>query len=643
MHSRLTTNTVVFVALLLQATIVRGDFDGNLNYVSPSRRHPSLGIDVPHVSRRSLKRDNIAYAPEDLAFTHGIASGDPYSDSIILWTRVAPSSTSDASNVTVEGPVPLYNHDTEVYIEADPSPICIDWAVFPQDGVNGSTVITSGTAYTTSDIDYTVKVEATGLQPFTTYNYQFTICGSDIKSPVGRTKTAPTADADVSEVNFAVFSCSNYRELTDFISRYSLTTADRRKQMGTSTRTATLLERMSRTFFVHLGDYIYEGGAQGERAHKPPREIFTLFDYRTRHGQYRTDPDLQLASQNFAWITTWDDHEVSNNGYRDGSSGLNNTEDSFLKDGGVSVDQRKMNAVRAYFEWMPIRQVDLDDNLRIWRTFQMGNLLVIHRPSRRLPSVKTDRIYEDWNDDYIDLIRDDASRSLMGSHQENWFYNELSKSSKRGAAWRVIGNQILFSRIYESYGLSGDNWSGYSANRNRTLKHLYENNIGNNVFLAGDSHQNWVSDLVWLDEKEYNPETGDGSIGVEFAGTAVSSTGQNSPILPARTQSQYRVGNNSQLQWQDGYYRGYIFLSVKQDSVEARFYGSPSVASRNSWDLPLANFTVVSGENKLARPVAGGSVESGALRGGETKPSNVTLNTDTWEWDVIGYDQMYIK
>ncbi|KAI0113939.1 alkaline phosphatase-like protein [Nemania sp. FL0031] len=618
----MTPNFTTAVALLLQATVVAGAFDGNLNYASPSRRHPTLGIDVPHVSRRSLKRGNVAYAPEELNFTHGIASGDPYPDSIILWTRVAPSLVSDASNVTVEGPVPLYSHDTETYIEADPSPICVDWAVYPEGGTSGRSVA-SGRAYTTSDIDYTVKVEATGLKPFTVYNYQFEICDSTVKSVVGRTKTAPAANAQVSELKFAVFSCSNYPN--GYFNAY-----------GNAAR------KDDQDYFVHLGDYIYESADKGERAHDPPWLLFSLHDYRTRHGQYRTDPDLQLASQNFAWITTWDDHEVSNNGYRDGSSGLNNTEDSFFKNGhGVSVDQRKMNAVRAYFEWMPIRQVDLDDNLRIWRTFQMGNLLdLIVLDTRNYDRSITSL---DWNDDYIDLIRDDASRSLMGSHQENWFYNELSKSSKRGAAWRIIGNQILFSRIYESYGLSGDNWSGYTANRNRTLKHLYDNKINNNVFLAGDSHQNWVSDLVWLDEKEYDPESGDGSIGVEFAGTAVSSTGVDAPIIPARTQAQYRVGNNSELQWQDGYYRGYIFLSVKPESLEAQFYGSPSVATRNSWDLPLANFTVLNGENKLARPVGGGSVEAGVLRGGETKPTNVTLNTDTGKWDVVGYDQMYIE
>ncbi|KAH9909006.1 alkaline phosphatase-like protein [Xylariomycetidae sp. FL2044] len=587
-------------------------FEGNMNYLSPSRRHPSLGIDVGLVSRRSLKRSALvsyAAAAADLSFTHGVASGDPLPGSVVLWTRVAPGLESDAGNVTVED------------IKADPAPICVEWAVFPDNGTESAASISSGTAYTTSDIDFTVKVEATGLQPFTAYTYQFTICGSNKTSPVGRTKTAPAADDDVSELSFAVFSCSNYPN--GYFNAY-----------GNAAR------KGDQDYMVHLGDYIYESGAKGVRATEPSDYLFTLLDYRTRHGQYRTDPDLQLAHQNFAWITTWDDHEVSNNGYRDGSSALNNTEDSFLQDGGVSVDQRKMNAVRAYFEWLPIRQVDLDDNLRVWRSFQMGKLMdLIVLDTRNYDRSITSL---DWNDEYIDLIRNDASRTLMGSRQENWFYGQLLRSQERGATWRVVGNQILFSSIVESYGLSGDNWNGYIANRNRTLKHLYDNDIGNNVFLAGDSHQNWVSDLAWLDEKPYDPATGAGSVGVELAGTAVSSSGQSGPIPYARAQAEYRVGNNSVLQWQDGYYRGYFVLDVRLDRLEARFYGSPSVASRNPWDLPLANFTVRAGENRLARPVGGGAVEAGCLRGGETRPTNLTLDTETLDWGVVGFEEMYI-
>ncbi|CAO1598744.1 hypothetical protein XANCAGTX0491_002504 [Xanthoria calcicola] len=597
-------------------------FDGNLNYDSPSRRHPNLGISIPIVSRRSYKRDAIAYRPSELNFTHGIASGDPFPDSVIIWTRIAPSLVSSNSNVTVQGPVPLYNHDTETYIKADANPVCVNWKLMPAGG-NSTTAVSTGTAYTTGDIDYTVKVEATGLTPFTAYRYQFTVCGSNKTSPIGLTKTAPAYDADIDQVKLAVFSCSNYP--VGYFNAY-----------GNAARKA------QQDYVVHLGDYIYESAARGPRAHNPPRLLFSLYDYRTRHGQYRSDPDLQLLSRDFAWITTWDDHEVANNGYRDGFSGLNNTEESFRNDGpSISVDQRKMNAVRAYFEWMPIRQIDLDDNLRIWRNFKMGKLmdfivLDTRNYDRSITSLG-------WNDDYIDIIRDDASRSLMGSSQENWFYRQLSESAGRGATWRVIGNQIIFSRIVESYGVSGDNWNGYTANRNRTLKHLYDNNIGNNVFLAGDSHQNWVSDLVWLGEKPYDDTSGAGALGVEFAGTAVTSTGNRKRIPGTDADARTLVNRNEVLQWQDGYYRGYFLMTVGKDRIETQFFGSPSVATRNAWDLPLANFTVLAGDNRLSRPVAGGSVESGSLRGGAVEHSNLTLNTENGTWAYVSFDQMYIS
>ncbi|KAJ4010580.1 hypothetical protein NW752_005255 [Fusarium irregulare] len=614
----------VLYACGLLATVVTAEFDGNLNYASPSRRHARLGINVPLVKRRSMKRGNIPYEASQLNFTHGVASGDPWPESVILWTRVAPSLKSDSSNKTVDGTAGLYSHETKKYINADPNPICVDWEVKSSDGEN---VVSSGRAYTTSDIDYTIKVEAEGLKPLTEYNYQFTICDSDNKSPVGRTKTAPTADDDVSELSFAVFSCSNYPN--GYFNAY-----------GNAAR------KDEHDYVIHLGDYIYEYGADGDRASQPKDEIFTLHDYRTRHGQYRTDLDLQLLSKDFAWIPTWDDHEFANNGYRDGFSGLNNTEDSFNKKGKVSVDSRKVNAVRAYFEWMPIRQTDMDDGLRVWRSFKMGKLLdLIILDTRNYDRSITSL---DWNDGYIDMIRDDPSRTLMGSRQENWFYKSLTESKDRGAAWRIIGNQIIFSRITENYGsgeiLSGDNWSGYVANRNRTLEHLYSNDIGNNVFLAGDSHQNWVSDLVWLGTKEYDNKTGAGSIGVEFAGTAVSSNGIDGPIEPAAGDAaRSRIEKNPELQWQEGYYRGYFILDVNAKQVSSRFYGSPSVASRNSFDIPLANFTVVSGDNHLKRPVAGGRAESGALRYGEIVHTNITLDTETGVWNVTGLNKMYVE
>jgi len=149
----------------LSAPLVSAAFEGNLNYLSPSKRHVNLGIDVPRVARRSMKRGAVPYKPSELNFTHGIASGDPYDDSVILWTRIAPTAASDNSNVTVEGTVALYNHETEKYVKADPNPICVEWKVWEADSNGGrpkpnqnGRFAAKGTAYTTSDIDYTVKV-----------------------------------------------------------------------------------------------------------------------------------------------------------------------------------------------------------------------------------------------------------------------------------------------------------------------------------------------------------------------------------------------------------------------------------------------------------------------------------------------------
>jgi alkaline phosphatase D len=201
MVSSLITAAVCF------ASAVTASFDGNLNYNSPSRRHPSLGIDIPKVEKRGLRP---RADPKPLNFTHGVASGDPFPNSVILWTRVSPVVENDRSNVTVSGNVPLYNHDTEQYIKGSKNPICVEYRVAADK--NLSSIIDQGTAYTTSDIDYTLKVEAKNLQPFTTYYYQFTICGTSTKSPLGRTKTSPGPDDAVENIGLAVFSCSNYRK-----------------------------------------------------------------------------------------------------------------------------------------------------------------------------------------------------------------------------------------------------------------------------------------------------------------------------------------------------------------------------------------------------------------------------------------------
>lgn len=287
----------------------------------------------------------------------------------------------------------------------------------------------------------------------------------------------------------------------------------------------------------------------------------------------------------------------------------------------------------------------MDDNLRIWRNFSIGKLFdLIMLDTRQYDRSITD-LY--WNTDYVHQISDDAGRSMMGSRQENWFYNQLSASQHRGAAWRIIGSQTVFSRINESisYGLENpldyDAWDGYQANRNRTLAHLYDNNITNNIMIAGDSHVSWVSDLVWLGDKPYDPVTGNGGVGVEFAGTAVTSPcpyGANITIPKANNYSQWLVAHNDELQWQDVYYRGYFELYVSQAKVDAQFFGMPTQIYRNPYEISLANFTVISGANKLQRPVAGGVVRSGALKNGTTQQLNITANTQTKQFSIIDFN-----
>ncbi|EER26603.1 alkaline phosphatase family protein [Coccidioides posadasii C735 delta SOWgp] len=625
--------------LALSAATASASFVGNLNYRSPSANHPSLGVSVPKVEKRS--EPGSAFDPAQLNFTHGVASGDPYATSVILWTRCSPMFDDVNDNSTVSGLVPMYNpvpiyKDTDEHRPISNAPVCLRFKVATDDKLKR--VVDEGTVYTSSDVDYTVKastvipmnqhrrplilVEATKLKPFITYYYQFSVCGSNKKSPIGRTKTAPKASRSVDRINLAVFSCSNYP--FGFFNAYG-----------------NVARKDSVDYVLHLGG----SGKDIGRLSLPDRTIYTLYDYRKRLATYRTDLDLQANHQNFAWIPVWDDHEVADNSYRDGSSELNNTEASFITSGGISVDQRKMNAVRAYFEWMPIRQVDMDDNLRIWRNFQLGSLVDVIMLDTRNYDRSITNLY--WNKDYVDQLKNEPNRSLMGSKQENWLYRNLIQSAKRGAKWRIIGSQIVFSYIDESAAF-GDNrafnldaWNGYQANRNRTFKTLFDNKIDNNILIAGDSHANWVSDLVWLGQKEYDPATGAGAIGVEFGGSAVTSSspaGRNIDIKDSINASKALVTTNPVLQWSELYYRGYFELHITPKEVDARFFGTPKLRVRNPGEISLANFTVKSGANRLDRgPVgvpAGGIVENGWLKGGKVVQTNVTNSTDTGRWYI---------
>ena len=217
--------------VLLFATGASAFYAGNINYFSPSLHHPSLGISIPKVAARTYQSS--PWKPKQLNFTHGVASGDPYDDSVILWTRAAPQMDNDHSNTTVSGTTGLFSHETEEFVKLSKATVCVDWKIAVDEEFEK--VADEGRVWTSSDIDFTVKVrrnwecmpqtgrdaneiqqvEAKRLYPFTTYYYQFNICDSDKSSPVGRTKTLPARGKKVpSDIKLAVYSCSNYRKST---------------------------------------------------------------------------------------------------------------------------------------------------------------------------------------------------------------------------------------------------------------------------------------------------------------------------------------------------------------------------------------------------------------------------------------------
>ncbi|KAK0459655.1 PhoD-like phosphatase-domain-containing protein [Desarmillaria tabescens] len=480
-----------------------------------------------------------------LNFTHA----DPFDTSVLLWTRAVPSPSSGTSQLP----------DQSV-------PVCLSYQVFKSADLSGSPV-NSGEVFTSYDVDWTVKIEATGLQPDTRYFYRFFDCTDPTStSPVGTTRTLPSPNTAANRVNggnpftLAVFSCSQY-------------------QAGWFNAYGYAAELVKPDIFVHLGDY------------------------------YRTDESLRTAHLSGPWITVW---YVADNAWKAGTADSNDTSIgcSFSPSGACFTD-RKLSAVRAYHEWMPIRQVVSNDKLRIWRNFQIGRLM-------DLTMLDTRQYDRDLTDVYYNTVVNTVSsyenRSLMGAEQEKWFFQTLSESQERGAIWRIVGQQIVFTQL----NLNGtcepfkDAWDGYRANRRRVLDHLYGNKISNTVILAGDSHANWVSDLAC----NYNPISGEGAIGVEFGGTAVTSSSSFGRISQPETVtiSQALVAINADLQWSEGFYRGFFSLKVDPRQLNATFYAMNDITNANLNGFASAEFLVKAGENKLSRPIAGGTVLAGALK-----------------------------
>jgi alkaline phosphatase D len=381
-------------------------------------------------------------------FTHGVASGDPLPDAILLWTRVTP--TPDATPGSGVGPT-----------------VDVTWEVALDPAF--ATIVASGVVTTGPGRDHTVKADATGLSPATSYHYRFRL-GAAV-SAVGVTRTAPAASAAVARLRFGVVSCSNLAHGRFAAYRY-------------------LADRGDLDAVLHLGDYIYEyGGA----AHVPAREILTLADYRQRHAQYKSDEHLQRLHATVPFIATWDDHEVANDAW---SGGAENHQPATEGD----YAARKAAAHQAYFEWMPVR-AEAD---RIYRRLRFGLLAEL--------SMLDLRSYRSQQVGIGNPGADDPNRTITGPEQLSWLSNGLVTS---GAQWKLVGNSVMIAPLQlpplpadqwralaemlglpaEGISINPDQWDGYAADRRRLLGTLADNAVRDTVFLTGDIHSSWASDV----------------------------------------------------------------------------------------------------------------------------------------------------
>jgi alkaline phosphatase D len=470
------------------------------------------------------ENNNEVVASVSASFEHGVASGDPLSDKLIIWTRVTPENITDEVQVTYE-------------ISTDE---------------NFENIFRNGTQTVTNSTDFTLKVDVQDLNSGTLYYYRFKV--NETISPIGKGKTLP--NGDVEQVKFLVFSCANYTN--GYFTAY---------EESANTEDIDVA--------IHLGDYIYEYGmtdSEGNPAYATENaetlgrtlpennntELLTLDDYRKRYALYKTDSSLQKLHQVAPMIAVWDDHEVTNDTYKDGAENSENFE------------ERKSFALQAYFEWLPIRPIDNKE--KIYRSFDFGNLVSLHMLETRL--LARDKQLDmlnyysaDGSFDSTQFQTDltDENRNLIGTEQLEWLQTQVSNSS---ATWQVLGQQVLMSRmnfpmeflqtankIYSTtdetekatlltqlnelitelviikmkdesewtaeesarvtsvapYNL--DAWDGYSAERERVLDILNGKNF---VVLAGDTHNGWYSHITDKDGTK---------IGDEFAVSSVSSPG----------------------------------------------------------------------------------------------------------------------
>ncbi|MFF0697513.1 alkaline phosphatase D family protein [Streptomyces tendae] len=503
------------------------------------------------------------------AFLHGVASGDPLPDGVLLWTRVTPVPEAIPGSGT--GP------DTEV-----------SWVVATDRALTN--VVAKGSVTATAASDHTVKADVRGLAPATDYWFRFSAGPTD--SPVARTRTAPAHDAAVTGLRFGVVSCANWE--AGYFSSYR-----------------HLAARGDLDAWLHLGDYIYEYGT-GEygtrdtvvRPHSPAHEILTLADYRIRHGRYKTDPDLQALHATAPVVAIWDDHEIANDTWSGGAE--NHTEGA---EG--SWAQRQSAAKRAYFEWMPVRPAIAGTTYRRLRFGKLVDLSLLDLRSFRSQQVAL------GNGEV-----DDPERTLTGRAQLNWLKSNLASSD---ATWRLVGNPVMISPFAvgslpasllrplaellglpkEGIALNTDQWDGYTDDRRELLAHLRAHAIRNTVFLTGDIHMAWANDVP------YNAGTYplSASAATEFVVTSVTSDNLDDIVkvhegtVSAIAAPVIRAANRH-VHWVDTDRHGYGVLDITADRAQMDYYvvsDRTDAAAASAW---ARSYRTRSGTQRVERVYA---------------------------------------
>lgn len=469
-------------------------------------------------------------------FALGVASGEPQPDSIVLWTRLTVDPMGDR---------PFANR-----------PVSVQWQIAKDPQLRQ--VVGRGTATAIPELAHAVHVVASGLDPSQWYWYQFQM-GNDV-SPVGRTRTAPALTAAPEKLQFAFVSCQNYEQ--GYFNAYRH------------------LAQEDLDFVLHLGDYIYEGGGISKpglvRLHATP-EVRDLPGYRKRYAQYRLDPNLQEVHRLFPFICTWDDHEVEND-YANAQSATFENPAQFLR--------RRAAAYQAYYEHLPLRPASKPKaaDLQLYRRFQFGNLISLNVLDTRQyrddqacgNGVGGGKIVVDCQE------RLNPRRSLLGAAQEKWLLEGLGQSKAR---WNVIAQQYLVSELRQGKGYWSDTWDGYAPTRQRILQFLQTRRVANPIFVGGDIHSFWVSDLK-LDFQDPNSPT----IASEFVGTSISSKGVSYDLIQAF------LPQNPHIKFFESRLRGYVKCTVTRDRWLSDLRVVDTVKKPGSSVRTLASYSVQAGK-----------------------------------------------